>query len=321
MSANRNLHAARNAKNDEFYTRLEDIEKEVKYYRKHFRNAVVYCNCDDPTISNFTRYFHLNFKKLGLKKLITTCYKNQQRDLFSMHNTNKAIGIEYIGYESGPETFELNGDGDFRSAECIEIMKQADIIVTNPPFSLFREYVAQLMKYNKKFLIIGNFNAVTYKETFPLIKNNKLWLGVSPRSMLFYVPDKIANNLTQKDAKNGKYKVIDGKVLAHANAVWFTNLPHRKRHDKLILCEEYSPYVYPEYDNYDAIEVGRTENIPVDYDGAMGVPISFLDKYNPEQFEIIGLCWLMLKELKAKESMFKIDGKRIYRRIVIRRKQ
>lgn len=277
MSANTNLNAAQTAKKDEFYTQLPDIERELRHYKGHFQGKVVYCNCDDPRVSNFFHYFSYNFEALGLKRLITTCYMNQSRDLFSRHDSEQSIWLEYEGDKDGNKvpdpdeigTFPLKEDGDFRSAECIELLKQADIVVTNPPFSLFRRYVAQLIKYGKKFVIIGNFNAVTYKEIFPLIQDGELWLGMSPRGMSFRVPD-------------GHY--------VQTNACWFTNLDIPKRHEDLILHKRYSPEEYPKYDNYDAINVNRTNEIPVNWGGLMGVPISFLDKHNPDQFEIMGIA-------------------------------
>ena len=292
MAKNRNLHAANRAKKDEFYTQLADIENELRHYTSHFRGATVYCNCDDPRVSNFFHYFAYNFRRLGLKKLITTCYKNQQMNMFSQHDTEKAIWLEYDGTENetGVPTAEdigmhpLEGDGDFRSAECIELLKQADIVVTNPPFSLFREYVAQLVAYDKKFLIIGNMNATTYKEIFPLFQDNRIWYGASIKSgdREFGVPEHYP--LTAATSRVDEY----GKRYIRVKGVrWFTNLDHSKRHDELILWKKYSPEEYPTYDNYDAINVDKTREIPVDYAGAMGVPISFLDRHNPEQFEII----------------------------------
>ena len=332
MSANRNLHKAKSNKKDEFYTQLSDIENELKYYRSHFRGKVIYCNCDDPRVSNFFTFFSLQFRGLGLKKLITTCYKNQQRDMFSRNDAEKAIWLEYNGTqnETAIPFFEdigihyLEGDGDFRSQECIELLKQADIVVTNPPFSLFREYVAQLMKYEKKFIIIGNMNAITYKEIFPLIKDNKLWLGrtLKGRSMLFDVPEDYAQELIATKKKGSGYKIVDGRVkVMLGNASWYTNLDYRQRHEDLILWKRYSPEEYPKYDNYDAIEVSRTAEIPRDYDGAMGVPISFLDKHNPDQFEIVGMDRPLITQLTGKQSRFRINGKEIYARIVIRRKE
>ena len=318
MARNRFLHAANRAKQDEFYTQLSDIEKELKHYRKHFRGKTVYCNCDDPTISNFFHYFYQNFERLGLNKLITTCYKNQQPDLFSKHDMEAAAGLEYVGNGTGPAIFQLKEDGDFRSRECIELLKQADIVVTNPPFSLFREYIAQLFEHAKKFLVIGNMNAITYKEVFPLIKDNKLWYGASIKSgdrefgVPLHYPLTAAN--TRVDDTGNKFVRVKG-------VRWFTNLDHKKRHEDLILYKKYSPDEYPKYDNYDAINVNKTSDIPVDYAGEMGVPITFLDKYNPEQFEIIGMDRPLITQLTGKQSRFRIKGKEIYVRIVIRNRR
>jgi len=276
--ANSNLHQAKRAKKDEFYTQLSDIEKELNHYSEHFRDKVVYCNCDDPRISKFFHYFAYNFEKLGLKKLIATCYRNQQVDMFSQNDSEQAIYLEYTGDTNGnrvPDTDEigvrlLEGDGDFRSEECIELLKQADIVVTNPPFSLFREYVAQLVEYGKEFLIVGSLNAITYKETFKLIKENELWLGHT-HPKVFLQPD--------------------GTEKHFGNICWYTNLLTKKRTESLILYKTYYGHEdeYPHYDNYDAIEVSKVKNIPMDYDGVMGVPITFLDKHNPEQFEVVGM--------------------------------
>lgn len=277
--ANKNLSAAKAAKNDEFYTLLTDVSEELKHYREHFRDKVVFCNCDDPTYSAFWQYFHLNFEKLGLRKLISTHYDK----------TQPTYKIEYAGgddgnIEAGIIT-PLEGNGDFRNAECIELLKEADIVVTNPPFSCFREYVAQLMEYSKKFIIIGNMNAVTYKEIFPLIKENKLWYGPSITSgdRKFYVPDDYPLYAAGCGIDESGRKYIRVKGVR-----WFTNLDHKKRHERLILWKQYNPEEYLKYDNYDAIEVSKTQYIPVDYDGVMGVPITFLDKYCPEQFDILG---------------------------------
>ena len=316
MAGNSNLHSAKNAKNDEFYTQLIDIENELKHYKQHFKDKVVYCNCDDPYESAFFKYFALNFNSLGLKKLITTCYTDSpiqgQELLFpEMQPQNKKTpykaeiievqdmdgngcidldDIKIILKHSKNVCTELKQGGDFHSEECIELLKQADIVVTNPPFSLFREYVAQLVEYNKKFLIIGNKNAITYKEIFPLIKDNQMWLGYTPMGidMLFDVSDEYAQFLQQNKKQGSSFRIIDGKVKARAQACWFTNLDHSKRHEELILYKQYSPKEYPHYDNYNAIEVSKTAEIPQDWDGVMGVPITFLDKYNPEQFEILG---------------------------------
>ena len=332
MSANRNLHSAKSKKKDEFYTQLADIKNELRHYRDHFRGKVVYCNCDDPRVSNFFHYFSSQFNELGLKKLIATCYKNQQMDMFSQNDTEKAIWLEYDGTrnETGMPSVEdiginsLEGDGDFRSAECIKLLKQADIVVTNPPFSLFREYVAQLIEYDKKFLIIGHQNAITYKEIFPLIKDNKLWLGLTPRGkdMLFDVPEDYAQELVATKKEGSAYKVVDGVVKGRlGSASWFTNLDYRQRHEDLILYKRYSPEEYPTYDNYGAIEVSRVAEMPCDYDGEMGVPITFLNKYNPEQFDIIGMDRPLISQLTGKQSRFRINGKEIYARIVIRHKK
>lgn len=289
---NRNLHKAKTSKQDEFYTQLSDIEKELKHYKKHFKGKVVYCNCDDPRVSNFFHYFSHNFEKLGLKKLIATCYKSQEMDLFSKNDSEEAICLEYYGNKNGenlPDPKEigikpLRGDGDFRSEESIELLKQADIVVTNPPFSLFREYVTQLVEHDKQFLIVGNQNAITYKEIFPLIKGNKIWLGNNAGDMAFKVPDYFEPKETRywQDDDGQKWRSL-------GNACWFTNLDIKKRHEDLILYKEYNPEEYPSYDNYDAIEVGKINDIPIAHDGTMGVPITFLDKHNPDQFEIVGV--------------------------------
>ncbi len=292
--ANTILNKAKNAKKDEFYTQLDDINNELRHYKEHFRDKTVLCNCDDPRVSNFFTYFAYNFEFLGLKKLITTCYKSQDMDLFSRNECESAVYLEYEGDKNGnhiPDAEEigvkpLKGDGDFRSKECIKLLEEADIVVTNPPFSLFREYVAQLMEHGKKFLIIGNVNAITYKEIFPLIRDNRLWMGASIHSgdRKFWVPD----DYELKAAGCG----IDetGRKYIRVKGVrWFTNLDYKERHEDLILYKTYSQEIYPAYDNYDAINVDKTSDIPCDYDGVMGVPITFLDKYNPEQFEIVGL--------------------------------
>ena len=323
MAGNKSLHAANRAKQDEFYTQLPDIEKELKHYRKHFRGKTVYCNCDDPTISNFYLYFKQNFEKLGLKKLITTCYKNRQIKMFSKHDSKTAARIEYVGNGTEPTELQLKEDGDFRSRECLELLKQADIVVTNPPFSLFREYIAQLVEYDKKFVVIGNKNAIPYKEIFPLIKGGKLWVGHTSMSqdLLFDVPIQYAQELLKNKKLGSAYKIVDGIVKGRSQSIWFTNLDHKKRHEDLILYKKYSPDEYPKYDNYDAINVGKTADIPVDYAGEMGVPITFLDKHNPEQFEIIGMDRPLITQLTGKQSRFKIKGKEIFARIVIRNRR
>jgi hypothetical protein len=291
---NSGLQTAQKAKKDEFYTRLEDIEKELKHYRHHFKDKVVFCNCDDPRVSNFFKFFSYSFEHLGLKKLITTCYKNRSRDLFTKYRDPHAISLYYSGDKNGnriPDIEEigitpLNGDGDFRSDECIEILKYADIVVTNPPFSLFREYISQLVEHSKSFLIIGNMNAITYKEVFPLIKKNKIWLGPSIRSgdRAFGVPDDYP--LEASGCGIGP----DGRKFIKVKSVrWFTNLDFPARHEDLVLHRKYNPNDYPKFDNYNAINVDKTNDIPCDYHEAMGVPITFLDKYNPSQFQILGI--------------------------------
>ena len=325
--ANQGLNAAKKAKNDEFYTQLSDIQEELRHYKEHFRGKTVLCNCDDPRVSMFFHYFAYNFEALGLKRLVTTCYKSQERDLFSMHDCEKAIWLEYFGDRNGnrvPDPNEigihaLQGDGDFRSPECIELLKQADIVVTNPPFSLFKEYVVQLMQYGKKFLILGNKNALTYKEVFPLIMQNMVWTGCRGFSGGMWF---------ESDYEGKTEKVVNGKKLINVPSIWYTNLDHKKRHEELILYKSYTPEEYPKYDNYDAIEVSKTDEIPCDYDGVMGVPITFLDKYNPEQFEIVGATESEGKGFSnglwnagSGVSQATVGGKRVYKRIFIRRRK
>ena len=287
MASNKYLKDANKNKNDEFYTQLTDIEKELRHYKEHFKNKIIYCNCDDPRVSNFFKYFYLNFEHFGLKRLITTCYKNQEIDLFSQNNSEKAVWIEYEGGGDihkfdNIKVKELKGDGDFRSEECIEILKTADIVVTNPPFSLFREYVAQLMGYDKKFVIIGHQNAITYKDIFQYILNNKLWLGFGfAGGAGFFISEKYQDYAKASTHKEGMIRV--------SGVNWFTNLDIKKRHEDILLWKKYVKEEYPFYDDYNAINVNKTANIPLDYFGIMGVPITFLDKYNPEQFEIIDL--------------------------------
>ena len=313
MANNVGLANASKAKKDEFYTQLTDIEVELKHYKKHFKGKTVFCNCDDPYESNFFKYFAMNFNYLGLKKLIATCYNSspvsgEQLSIFDLFPSNveekkyahkievsevvdingdgavDLVDVEYLLRNEKNVLTLLEGDGDFRSQECVEILKEADIIVTNPPFSLFREYIGLLVKNNKQFLIIGNQNAITYKEIFPLIKEDKLWLGVTMNgsNRYFRVPDDYP--LTESTGK-----VVDGKKYAYVkNVVWFTNLDVVKRHEKLDLYKKYSPEKYPKYANYDGIDVAMTADIPEDYYGVMGVPVTFLHKYNAEQFEIIG---------------------------------
>lgn len=321
------LQKARSEKNDEFYTILADIERELSHYKKHFKNKVVLCNCDDPRVSNFFHYFSYNFEQLSLKKLITTCYKNQNADSFSDHKSERAIYLEYSGDKNGGNTPKfkesdikhLNRDGDFRSAECIELLKQADIVVTNPPFSLFREYVAQLVQYGKKFLIVANWNAITYKEIFKLIKENKIWIGINSNRNFsgFIVPKHYTLHGTEaRIDENGN------RIVSTNNTCWFTNLDNAKRHEDLILFKKYSRAEYPKYENYDAIEVAKTADIPMDYGGVMGVPVTFLDKYNPEQFEIVGSNRGIDQDptgIYGRGSF--LNGKETFKRLFIRNKK
>ncbi len=322
MAGNSNLHDSARNKQDEFYTQLSLIESELKHYKRHFAGKVVLCNCDDPYESNFFKYFAMNFNSLGLKKLIATCYvtspvtgkefdyyigKDGQISFLPVTDTEPILGekrpycveitevtdenqdgrvdladVEYLMRNKKNAMTLLDGDGDFRSAECVELLKQADIIVTNPPFSLFREYIALLEEYQKKYVIIGNMNAVTYKEIFPMIAENRLWLGYNSGHFWFKVPD--SYEIKKTDFKIDEY---GQKWRRMGNICWFTNLDIEKRHENMPLFRTYSPDKYPKYDNYDAINVDRTVDIPCDYYGVMGVPITFLSQYNPEQFEIV----------------------------------
>lgn len=284
-SLNTNLQIAKREKNDEFYTPLADIERELRSYKHHFQDKVVYCNCDDYKHSHFFNYFALNFVHLGLKKLIATCYQQQAI------NNKPAVKVEYYGEMianvpnlDSLQITPLQEDGDFRSQECVELLKQADIVVTNPPFSLFREFIALLVSHDKKFLIVGNKNAITYKEIFPLVKANHLWLGNNSIKR-FKIP-------SNSELIEGRQNIIceDGDYYAvFGNIGWFTNLDFKKRHDDILLFKQYHQDRYPFYDNYDAIEVSKVSEIPYDYLGVMGVPITFLDKYNPDQFDIVGM--------------------------------
>lgn len=337
--AHKDLHKASKQKKDEFYTRLEDIEKELRHYKDQFKGKIVFCNCDDPRESNFVKYFSMNFEHLGLKKLIATHYKDA--NLFTQEAPYK---LEYTGDKNGnripdPEEFitEMIGTGDFRSEECTELLKQSDIVVTNPPFSLFREYIAQLEKYKKKFLILGNMNAITYKEVFRLIKGNKLWAGYGFNMSLIY-RSSYKNNL-ESNRKFVISKGCDPDIYIKVPAInWFTNLETKKRHEKLILYKKYTPKEYPKYDNYDAINVDKVSEIPIDYNGVIGVPITFLDKYNPDQFEIIWIAdrqnseGLRTKTYTVKDAknyndlnrgpVIKVNGKLkvVYMRILIKKK-
>lgn len=349
MAGNKNLNAANKAKKDEFYTQLDDIANELKHYRQHFRDKDVLCNCDDPYESNFFKYFALNFNSFGLKKLIATCYNGSPITgselplLFELPLTSgEGVGggannpkkiaykveitevkdcdndgavnladVQYLIQNNKNVLSLLKGNGDFRSAECVELLKQAEIVVTNPPFSLFREYVAKLMEYDKKFLIIGNQNAIHYKDIFTFLKNNQIWLGVKCGDMGFRVPQHYEERNTRFwiDEQGNKWRSL-------GNICWFTNLDIAKRHEEMILYRTYSAEDYPKYDNYDAINVDKTADIPCDYDGVMGVPVTFMDKYNPEQFDIIDTSTIAM----PKGAPY-INGKRIYERILIRRKR
>ena len=307
-NTNKALHNATAAKEDEFYTLLPYIEKELKHYKAHFEGKTIFCNCDDPEESNFWKFFYLNFNALKLKKLLSTHYDPEK----------PTYKLEFDGKEIIKT--DLRQNGDFRSPECIEIQKTADIVVTNPPFSMWREYVQHLMTYDSKFIIIGSQNALTYKEIFPYLMNNQLWTGYNCGDMAFRVPDYF-------EPRKTRYWEEDGvKYRSMGNITWFTNLDIEKRHEDLILYKKYSPEEYPKYDNYDAINVNKVAEIPMDYDGLMGVPLTFVNKYNPEQFEIVdGLNRYSVvnpEETKAAgKYLSMINGKALYFRYVIRRKQ
>jgi len=302
MAKNNNLHAAKTAKNDEFYTQLSDIEKELNNYKDFFNGKVVYCNCDDPRESNFFKFFSMNFERLGLKKLITTGYKKDGHGVAFVYEGDKN-GNRKVD-ETEIQTIQLQGNGGFETDECIAFLKEADVVVTNPPFSLFRDYVKQLMDYNKKFLIIGNSNAITYKEIFPYLKDNQLWLGMN------WVKEFIQPN---------------GEIKKFGNICWFTNIENKKRNQPLDLYRKYNPNDYPKYDNYDAINVDKVTDIPEDYDGVMGVPITFLDKYCPNQFEIVGMAednghgYSGAANWDGLNSHCVIDGKNKFKRVFIRK--
>lgn len=304
MVKNANLHKAKNAKNDEFYTQLTDVAKELMHYKKHFKDKIVFCNCDDPTWSAFWKYFHLNFAELGLKKLISTHYDREEAT-YKMEYT----GGDDNDIEAGLKT-PLEGNGDFRNQECLDLLDECDIVVTNPPFSLFREYVAVLMEHEKKFLILGNMNALTYKEIFPLIRDNQLWYGASIHSgdRKFYVPDDYPLKASGCGIDENGRRFIRVKGVR-----WYTNLDYKARHERLVLWKNYTPEEYPKYDNYDAINVNKYSEIPCDYDGVMGVPITFIDYYCPEQFEIVAFR----KGNDGKDLVFTREGEREFNRTFV----
>ena len=342
MAKNSSLTAAKDAKQDEFYTQLDDISFELKHYREHFRDKVVLCNCDDPYESNFFKYFALKFNELGLKKLIATCYNGSpvsgnellldfgdtvddpKKIAYKVEisevtdlNGDGAINladIKYLMQNDKNVISILKGNGDFRSEECVELLKEADIIVTNPPFSLFREYIMLIMKYQKQFLILGNQNAITYKEIFKYIRDNELWLGYKSGDMSFKVPDYYEPRETRYwiDKSGQKWRSM-------GNICWFTNLDILKRHETLDLYKQYTAEEYPQYDNYNAINVNKVSDIPCNYEGIIGVPITFLDKYNPDQFELIGID-RYVDDNPNYGKRFTIGSKEIYARILIRKK-
>jgi hypothetical protein len=322
--AHKSLGSAKKGKNDEYYTRLVDIENELRHYSSQLKDKVIFCNCDDPFESNFFKYFAMNFNRLGIKKLIATCYnpspiagsqlslfdvkpplkKGMEKDTkhsykieitevkdYNESGSTNLDDVEYLIKHNGNALTLLEGDGDFRSIECVELLKQSDVVVTNPPFSMLREFVDQLVQHNKQFIIIGSLHSLHYKEIFELIKTNQIWLGYKPTGtdMLFHIPEDYANELVSTKKEGSAYKIIDGEIMGRAAVIWYTNLDVSKRHETLTLFKKYTPEEYPKYDNLDAIEVNQAVNIPEDYFGYMGVFDSFLDKYNPEQFELIGL--------------------------------
>lgn len=313
-ATNQFLQKAKVSKSDEFYTQLCDIERELQHYTSCFNGKVVYCNCDDPLVSNFYRFFKENFHKLGLKRLIASCYKKQDLDLFQTLKNEKAYYCVYNGFEESDELFYFEGDGDFRSEESIKLLKQSDVVVTNPPFSLFREFISQIFRYEKQFLVIGNVNAITYKEIFDLIQKDKAWLGVNLGRGIsgFIVPEHYEQYGTEVSVN------AEGQtVIATNNCLWLTNLELDQRHEDIELSKEYkgNKNSYPMYDNCEGINVNRTCDIPKDYDGLMGVPITFLHVYNPEQFEIVRFR----KGDDGKDLC--VNGKCPYFRILIRNRR
>ena len=320
MSKNNNLHSAKKAKNDEFYTRIDDVEKELKYYKDFFKGKKVLCNCNDGKIngewSAFAQYFSMNFEHLGLEKLTCVSYNEDGHGMKYVYCGDK--NGNYIADDFEWEVTELNGHGDFSDEEGCQMMQECDVVVTNPPFSLFRDFVAQLVKYDKKFLIIGNQNAVTFKEIFPLVKENKVWWGVNCVRW-FIMP----NNTDKKVKLNES----EEKLAEGARSRWFTNIVHNRHNLPLDLYKKYNPNDYPKYDNYNAINVDKTDDIPMDYDGVMGVPITFLDKYCPTQFEIVDInphFFSLIEQGLPKPKQLTLHNvgrkKDVYARILIRRK-
>ena len=337
MSLNSNLHKAKAVKNDEFYTQISDIENELKNYEKYFKGKHIFCNCDDPEFSNFWRYFALNFKRLDIKRLTSTHYSDDNGKSYRM-DMFKEVPKEYLKRqtfitleESGIELplgyiTQLEGNGDFRSDESITILEESDIVVTNPPFSLFGDYVTQLMEYNKKFIILGSQNALTTNQIFPLLKDNKLWAGVYAGNMKFRVPNR------DEYKRAGARFWIDDKGdywRSLGNICWFTNLDHYKRHENIILYKKYNDDEYPVFDNYNAINVDKISDIPEDYTGVMGVPVTYLYKHNPSQFDIVGQTHSGDKSLEVESLRTSpsnrhrgmINGVQKYARVLIRRKQ
>lgn len=317
---NTSLNNAAAAQEDEFYTQLVDVENELRHYSSSFRDKVVYCNCDDPSHSAFFHYFSLKFNVLGLKRLVTTCYKSRDRDIFSTGDAERAIYLQFDGYRDGERVPNiddvginyLQGDGDFRSTECVKLLNEADVVVTNPPFSLFSEYLNLLIENNKSFIIVGPYNAITHKDIFPHLMNNRVWLGngFNGGNAFFSIKNK-------REFAKGVYDETTG-LVKFRNVTWFTNIEHRKRNEELVLYKSYNETEYPRYDNFDAIEVGYTKLIPYDYSGNMGVPVTFFDKYNPNQFEIIGNAGSYAPDGYSLTGALYLNGKKMYKRIIIR---
>ena len=312
MTRTEQLNMAQANKRDEFYTQLCDIEAELMHYKHHFAGKTVYCNCDDPVKSNFSLYFKQHFHSLKLRKLICSCYKKHCNEIFNDNNYEPALYLEYDGTEESNTLKALQGNGDFRSNECLNLLKRADIVVTNPPFSMFRDFLKKLISYNKKFIIIGNVNAISYKECFSLIQKGKMWLGCSIHSgdREFRVPDNYPLDAAKIRIDENGNKYINVKGVR-----WFTNLQYAGIKNSLKLKERYTPDKYPKFDNIDAINISKTKDIPYDYNGLMGVPITFIDKYDPQQFTIVGNEYM----LNIPGGRCYLKGKRMYSRIFIKK--